>query len=109
MVEVPGGQHPPEKVTALHGPTDLGEELAAGAGQPTGRAVQHVDPPSANCVADLLQVDPNRQIGEAVVVEVASRQGNAKVVAALGGVGDPGAVLGPHLAAGAGQPGGRPV
>jgi hypothetical protein len=41
VVEVAGRQHIPERVAGLHGAADLGEQLAAGAGDAGGRAVQH--------------------------------------------------------------------
>jgi hypothetical protein len=48
----------------------LGEQLAAGADQPAGGAVQHVHGTGVAGGAQILKRHPNRQVGEAVAVEV---------------------------------------
>lgn len=94
---------------ARHPTGALRELLAAAAGQPPGRSVQHIDRPSADRAADTLVHDPNRQIREAVVIKVPSGQRRPELVAVFGRPGHPRAVLAEQLAAGPGQPTRRPV
>jgi hypothetical protein len=74
VVEVPAGQLLAELVTSLYGPTDLGEQLRAAAGQPPGRAREHADRARILGAANVLERGGGGQIGEAVVVEVPGRQ-----------------------------------
>src|SRR5215218_7975157 len=74
-VEVPGRQGEPESVASF------------------GRAGEAV-----------LSRRADGQVGSGVTVEVTSRQSKAEDVASFGRTGDPGAVLGPQLATGGGQP-----
>src|SRR2546423_1523911 len=83
----------------------LGPELAAVGGEAVHRAGQDVDGARAAGPA----VGADGQVVEAVVVEVAARQREPEEVAALGVVGDAGAVLAPELAVTGGESARRPV
>jgi hypothetical protein len=87
----------------------LGEPLAAGTAEPTGRAVEASDRPGRLDGAHALERRSGRQIGEAVVVEVAGRQREAEEVERLGPEGYARGVLGEQLAAGAVESGGRAI
>ena len=87
----------------------LGEPLAAGTAEPTGRAVEDSDRPGRLDGAHALERRSGRQIGEAVVVEVAGRQREAEEVERLGLAGYARGVLGEQLAAGAVESGSRAI
>jgi len=77
-------KRPAEPVAWLGDPGGvLGEELAAGAGQPSGRAVEHVDCPSLLNKAEVLASRPDREVVGAIVVEVAGGQCGAEPVLEL--------------------------
>jgi hypothetical protein len=69
LLKSPGRQREPEQVDALHGPTNLGEQLATGAGDPGGRAGQHLDHTGGDVAGDALFGDADRQVIGTVVVE----------------------------------------
>jgi hypothetical protein len=81
----------------------LREELAAGAAEPTCRAVQHVDRPGKGDVADILVADADGQVSEAVLVEVTGRQRIAEVVLRFGAISHAQGVLGEQRATGAAE------
>jgi hypothetical protein len=112
-VEVADGQGPAELVLRLgaagHPAAALPEGLAASAGQPTGRAIQHVHRSRIQASPDVLARDANRQVAGPVAVEVPGGQGMGEHIGGLGGAGRPAAALPEPLAAGWGQAGRRPV
>jgi hypothetical protein len=73
VVEVPGGRRA-ETIARFGAPGHpgavLGEQLAAGAGQPRGATVEHVDRAGIVVAADVVEYDADGQVGETVVVEV---------------------------------------
>src|SRR5215211_6682511 len=113
VVEVPGGQGEPEDVAVLSDPDDptaaLEPLLVAGGGQPVGGAIQDVDGPGIEGRADVLEGGPDSQVGEGVVVEVATGEGEAELVADLGHPANPAAALEPLLVPGGGEPADRAV
>src|SRR6266511_3683722 len=106
-VEVASAEHVAEVVVRLgaadHPGAVLGEQLAPGTRQPASGAVQHVHGPRVDDGAHVLQRHPDRQVGEAIAVEVANRQRITEAVAELSGPRHPG-VLREELAAGTRQP-----
>jgi hypothetical protein len=79
-----GGEREAEQVVlfggAAHPGSVLGEELAAGSGEPRGSAGQHVDRACIDEVVDDLERYANGQVGEPVAVEVAGGQRIAATV-----------------------------
>ena len=73
-----------------------------------GRAVDDIHRPGVADDSHVLPMDPDGQVVEAVVVEVARGESRAEKVARLGHVGDARAVLVPDLAACGGQPRAEP-
>src|SRR6266536_2028266 len=112
-MRVTGGQSTAEEVARLcaegHPGAVLGEDLAAGAGKAAGRPVQDVHGARVTDEADILAGDADRQISEAVVVEVAARQRITEEVAGLSAAAHARGVLGEDLASSTGELAGRPV
>src|SRR5262249_25179230 len=117
-VEVPDRQAVAELVAGLLPPLDAGAVLRPAlrrrerGGQPGGAgAINHVHGADIALlrprpgVLVVLERRADGQVVAAVAVEVPCRQGEAELVAPLGGARDAGAVLGPELVAGGGQPG----
>src|SRR6266508_4170216 len=111
-VEVASADRDAEVVVRLgaadHPGAVLGEQLAPGTRQPASGAVQHVHGPRVDDGAHVLQRHPDRQVGEAIAVEVANRQRITEAVAELSGPRHPG-VLREELAAGTRQPAGGAI
>jgi hypothetical protein len=103
--ESPGGKGLAEDIKGF-GPTSdpgavLGPDLAAGRGQPDRRGPLQRAHHAGEAV---LSQCSDGQVGSGVTVEVASRQSTPEVVVSFGRTANSGAVLGPELAAGGGQP-----
>src|SRR5215213_483888 len=101
------GESEAEAVACLGGADDSGgalpELLVAGGGQPTDRAVYHVDRARVVDGRDVFEGDADGEVGGAVVVEVAGRQRPAECVACLGGAGESRGALPELLVVGGGQ------
>ena len=99
-VEVARGQAVPEHVVLLIGPGNprpsLVPRLVPG-GQARGAAVQHLNRPSVLLVADVLEGNPDRQIGVPIGVKIPGGQRVAEEVTPLERALHPLAALMPHL------------
>ena len=89
VVEVADGEGVAEAVAALGGVEDAGAvlvpELVARGGEAARRPVEHVDRAGVRRRPDVLAGHADRQVVEAVVVEVAGGEGAAEAVVHLGG------------------------
>ena len=77
--------------------------------RPARRPAQHVDRAGVRDRPDVLAAHADRQVVEAVVVEVAAGQGAGEAVIQLRGALDAGDILVPELVARGGEAGGRPA
>ena len=100
IVEVAHGQGASEPVTVPGGTADPGDvlmpDLVSGGGKASRRAVDRVDHASTHGRSDALAGNADRQVIEAVVIEVTDGQGAAEGIAVLRGYpATPAAVLVP--------------
>ena len=106
-VEVAGREHLTEGVAVLGRPAGadgvLGEQVAAGTGQAVCRTVENGHG-AAGCLGAALERYADGEIGEPVVVEVASGEGVAEEVARLCRAADAGGVLRIRTTAAGGEP-----
>ena len=106
--EVPGGEGSAEPVAGLGGLREpravLGQDLAAGRAEEGLGAVDDVDGAGVPAPVAAFVRHPDNEVVVAVVAKVAHGEGGAEPVAALGGLADPGGVLGPPLDAAGVQP-----
>ena len=109
VVEVTGGQRSTEVVVHFANLEDafavLVPNLVAGGRQPGGAAINYVDRAGTTVPPDDLQRDPNRQVFNAIVVEVTGGQRITKKVRVFGPPGNTVTVLVPNLVAGGLQAG----
>src|SRR5690349_2415443 len=84
-------------------------ELVVGSGQPTARTVEDVHRARIHDASDILFRHADRQVGEAVAVEITGRHGAPEVVSLLGTVLESGRVLTPDLAVRIREAGDAPV
>ena len=103
MAEVRSGEGEAPLVGHLGGVLDpgaiLAPELVAPCTQAPRRAVDHVDGAGARDRSDAFQRSADREVSVTISPEVRGRDGPAELVAGLGDVLDPGAVLGEELVA----------